>query len=131
MGKNFGITSEPTSNASRNGTAAIADPFLDSTLNEKASLQLSGDKPAVDLGSDIEEAEGDESIAMIGVRPTVLLDDVDSSKKKRRHHADSTTEKLNDGLAVKTPPPDLSVVPATPILAEEASVFFFFDSFSI
>jgi hypothetical protein len=123
LGKNFSLPEEPVGSAGPNTGLAVRDPFSDSALSEKATFQLGGDHPVVDLGSDVEE--GEESVAMIGSRPTVLLDEVDLSRKKRRHHAEGEEQPM--GAAVlKTPPPDLSIVPATPIAAEEVSTFEFY-----
>ena len=119
VGRGFALPEELSAGVRTGNT--VAEPLLDLASFEGPKKSMERSLSEMDGEVADAEQEADESIAVIGARPTVLLDDVDSSKKKRRHHNDPREEKERpiDGSVLKTPPPDLSVVPATPIAAEE------------
>lgn len=80
-------------------------------------------------GSALELDETGQGASVNGIRPMVLLEEVDASKKKKqRPHADSVQESSDAVIPTKdkeklpsSAPPDFAIVPATPITAEELS----------
>ncbi|KAG8834763.1 hypothetical protein FRC17_007270 [Serendipita sp. 399] len=111
VGETFMAPEEP------NGpNQAVIDPFSDSTLNNKSRTQ----------GLALDGVEQGQGIATNGDRPTVFLEEVGAAKKKKRHQ-DAAVPPVEPQptrsakAALSSPPPDFSIVPATPIAAEEPS----------
>lgn len=112
VGKGSELQEERTSS-----TAPVADPFSDSALSGKVAFEGA-----------VSEEEGEGALAINGVRPAVLLEDVDESKKKRkpnqeREHLKEAPVSAPDQPSV-TRTPEFAIVPATPIATEEVAFLF-------
>ncbi|KAG8799542.1 hypothetical protein FRC16_004870 [Serendipita sp. 398] len=111
VGETYPVLEEPNASG-----LVIADPFLDSSLDDKSKREV-----ATTNGVDQEQG-----VSTSSDRPTVFLEEVDVTKKRKRHQdaaappVESQPKKAVRDV-ISTPPPDFTIVPATPVLAEEAS----------